>query len=173
MLKSALEYFHPSLHVREARQADIGDMLRIESECFPTPWDEGDFKHHLTLAGRCRVCLLAECSRQIVGYMLYELRISSILVVSIAVEPYFQRHGIGSLLLRHAKRKLGTSPTGNVRQSMRADVGETNLGAQLFFSRNGFRAVNVIRDFFSNGEQAYAMRYQVGRDRSTTDRKLR
>ena len=39
------------------------------------------------------------------------------------------------------------------------EVRETNLAAQLFFSKQGFRAVKVLHGFYDNGEDAYFMQY--------------
>jgi len=41
------------------------------------------------------------------------------------------------------------------------EVRETNLDAQLFFRRMGFRAVSVLRDFYDDTvEDAYVMQYR-------------
>ena len=41
------------------------------------------------------------------------------------------------------------------------EVRETNLDAQLFFRAQGFRAVNVLRDFYEDTtEDAYLMQYR-------------
>jgi ribosomal-protein-alanine N-acetyltransferase len=41
------------------------------------------------------------------------------------------------------------------------EVRETNLAAQLFFRKVGFRAVSVLRDFYEDTtEDAYLMQYR-------------
>ncbi len=41
------------------------------------------------------------------------------------------------------------------------EVRETNLAAQLFFRKQGFRAVSVLRDFYEDTtEDAYVMQYR-------------
>jgi len=44
------------------------------------------------------------------------------------------------------------------------EVRETNLDAQLFFSRCDFRATSVLRDHYDEtAEDAYVMEYRLGR----------
>jgi ribosomal-protein-alanine N-acetyltransferase len=42
------------------------------------------------------------------------------------------------------------------------EIRETILGAQVFFSRQGFKAIKVLRSYFEDsGEDAYLMQYQI------------
>ena len=51
------------------------------------------------------------------------------------------------------------------RKEIVLEVRETNLSAQLFFSKQGFRAVNVLRSHYDDtAEDAYYMRYKLDAD---------
>ena len=46
------------------------------------------------------------------------------------------------------------------RTDITLEVRETNLSAQVFFRDGGFRATNVLRDFYDDSpEDAYVMQY--------------
>ena len=48
------------------------------------------------------------------------------------------------------------------RREVVAEVRETNLGAQLFLSECGFRAISVLPDYYDDTEEAaYYMRYRI------------
>ena len=50
---------------------------------------------------------------------------------------------------------------------------ETNLDAQLFFRENGFRAVSVLRSYYSDTpEDAYLMQYRYRAERQSASEPL-
>jgi [ribosomal protein S18]-alanine N-acetyltransferase len=78
-------------------------------------------------------------------------------VLNFAVHPKYRRRGIGGQMLHKLVSKL--SP--DRRNRIMLEVRETNLGAQLFFKAQSFRAVSVLRDFYEDTtEDAYLMQYR-------------
>ena len=143
------------VHIRWMIRRDMPEVLAIEGENFEFPWLEDDFVRCL----RQRNCIgmVAEHEDRVVGSMIYELQKTRIHVLNFAVADDYQRRGVGSQMLAKLVAKLSTQR----RSRIVLEVRETNLAAQLFFRENGFRAVSVLRSYYSDTpEDAYLMQYR-------------
>jgi ribosomal-protein-alanine N-acetyltransferase len=142
-------------HIRWMIRRDLADVLQIEAEAFEFPWSEDEFVRCL----RQRNCIgmVAEFEDRVVGYMIYELHKNRLHILNFAVSAAFRRRGVG---LRMAS-KLVAKLTSQRRSRILLEVRETNLAAQLFFRKQGFRAVSVLRDYYEDTtEDAYVMQYR-------------
>jgi ribosomal-protein-alanine N-acetyltransferase len=143
------------VHIRWMIRRDMDDAMDIEQESFEFPWSEEDFTRCL----RQRNCIgmVAEHEDRIVGFMIYELHKTRLHVLNFAVSREFRRLGVGSQMIEKLVGKLSQQR----RSRILLEVRETNLAAQLFFRRCGFRAVSVLRDFYEDTtEDAYLMQYR-------------
>ena len=77
-------------------------------------------------------------------------------IQNLAVHPEFQRQEIGTKLVKKLQGKLTKRTT-----KITVDISEDNLYAHLFFQKNGFLAITVKRDFFTNQRDSYYMEYQA------------
>ena len=143
------------VHIRWMIRRDMPEVLAIEGENFEFPWLEDDFVRCL----RQRNCIgmVAEHEDRVVGSMIYELQKTRIHVLNFAVADDYQRRGVGCQMIAKLIAKLSAQ-----RRSRNVlEVRETNLAAQLFFRENGFRAVSVLRSYYSDTpEDAYLMQYR-------------
>ncbi len=142
-------------HIRWMIRRDMAEVLDIEQESFEFPWCEEDFIRCL----RQRNCIgmVAEHEERVVGFMIYELHKTRLHVLNFAVARSTRRHGVGHQMLGKLIGKLSFQR----RTRVLLEVRETNLAAQLFFKAEGFRAVNVLRDFYDDTtEDAYVMQYR-------------
>jgi [ribosomal protein S18]-alanine N-acetyltransferase len=140
--------------IRWMIRRDMPEVLAIESESFRNAWDEQDFVRCL----RQRNCIgmVVEADTKITGYMIYELHRTRLHVLNFAVRPDVRRRGVGSEMVRRLIGKL--SADADRRNRILLEVRETNLDAQLFFRACGFRATEVLNDFYGDSdEQAYQM----------------
>jgi [ribosomal protein S18]-alanine N-acetyltransferase len=143
------------VHIRWMIRRDMDDAMEIEQESFEFPWSEDDFTRCL----RQRNCIgmVAEHEDRIVGFMIYELHKTRLHVLNFAVAREFRRLGVGSQMMEKLIGKLSQQR----RSRILLEVRETNLAAQLFFRKSGFRAVSVLRDFYEDTtEDAYLMQYR-------------
>jgi len=143
------------VHIRWMIRRDMPEVLSIESQSFEFPWTEEDFINCL----RQRNCIgmVAEHDDHVVGFMLYELNKTRIRVLNFAVGENFRRRGAGSQMMAKLIGKLSSQK----RSRITLEVRETNLPAQLFFRKIGFRAVSVLRQFYADTpEDAYLMQYR-------------
>jgi ribosomal-protein-alanine N-acetyltransferase len=107
---------------------------------------------------RQRNCIgmVAEHGERVVGFMIYELHKTRLHVLNFAVHPEFRRQGIGHQMVGKLVGKLSN----HRRTRIVLHVRESALAAQLFYRVQGFRATEVVREFFEDtGEDAYLMHY--------------
>jgi [ribosomal protein S18]-alanine N-acetyltransferase len=143
------------VHTRWMIRRDMADVLEIERANFEFPWVDEDFIRCL----RQRNCIgmVAEYEDRVVGFMIYELHKTRIHVLNFAVAPAYQRRGVGSQMVAKLIGKLSAQR----RSRILLEIRETNLGAQLFFRENGFRAISVLHSYYDDTpEDAYLMQYR-------------
>ena len=149
----ATEY--ADLHMRWMIRRDMPEVLKIENANFEFAWSEADFIRCL----RQRNCIgmVVERNESIVGFMVYELHKSRLHVLNFSVCPAHKRSKVGTAMAEKLKSKLSRQR----RNRVVLEVRETNLDAQLFFRKQGFLALSVLRDFYEDTvEDAYLMQFR-------------
>ena len=144
------------VHIRWMIRRDMPEVLGIEEGSFGTPWTEEDFLRCL----RQRNCIgmVAEHGERIAGFMVYELHKNRLHILDFAVMGEYRRRGIGLQMIAKLLAKLSS----HRRTKVTLEIRETNLAAQVFFSRQGFKAIKVLRSYFEDsGEDAYLLQYQI------------
>ena len=147
------------VHIRWMIRRDMPEVLQTEQESFEYAWTEEDFLRCL----RQRNCIgmVAEHGEKVVGFMIYELHKSKLHILNFAVHPSWRRVAVGSQMVAKLISKLSS----HRRTRITLEVRETNLIAQLFFRKQEFRAVRVLRGFYEDsGEDAFLMQYRFGDD---------
>ena len=144
-----------AVQIRWLIRRDMDEVMSIENRSFDYPWQEEEFL--CCLRQRNCIGVVAETDFNVLGYMIYELHKSTLKLLSIAVEPEMVRTGIGSQMIQRLIDKLGQQR----RKQITTEVRESNLSVHLFFQACRFRADGVVRQHFSNGEDAYLFRYRV------------
>lgn len=158
--------------IRWMVRRDMAEVLAIEEQAFEWPWGEDDFIR--CLRERNCIGMVAECTgiigrdgngrdvsfSAIRAYMIYELHKTRLHVLNFAVHPDHWRRGIGRQMVERLKGKLSPQRRGRITLECR----ESNLRGQLFWKAMGFRAVNVLREFYDGGrttEDAYLFQYRL------------
>jgi ribosomal-protein-alanine N-acetyltransferase len=135
---------------------DMPEVLGVEHASFEFPWCEEEFLR--VLRQRNCIGMVAEQGERVVGYMVYELHRNRIHVLNFATHPEYRRQGVGRQMVAKLVSKLSTQR----RNRIALHVRETNLTAQYFYKVMGFRAVEVVREHFTDtGEDAYGMLYHL------------
>jgi len=142
------------VNIRWMSRKDMKEVLKIENECFEFAWTEKEFMSNLWQ--RNCVGWVAEYQGRIIGFMVYKNLKNKIHLLNIATLSEFRRQGVGTQLVAKLITKLG-----NQRRRIMLEVRETNLPAQLFLRFIGFRAIEILRDFYDEtNEDAYQMVYK-------------
>lgn len=141
--------------VRWMVRGDLIDVQAIDAGSFDDPLD-GTALHRLTTRRR-HVALVADLGELPpsphpwsrlqpawagpVGYVVFEMWTSRIVVRRLAVSPDHRRLGVGESLLRAVMAKVGPR-----RPAATFPVSDRNLSAQLWLRALGWRAVEVVED---------------------------
>lgn len=145
-----------TVRVRWLVRRDMPEVLKIEGGSFSRPWTEEDFL--CCLRQRNCIGMVAEDRDRVVGFMIYELHKSRLHIVNFAVDPAARKQGVGRQMIGRLVDKLSQQR----RTQIVLTVRETNLDAQLFFRKQGFRAVRVVRGYYDDtAEDAYLMEYRL------------
>jgi ribosomal-protein-alanine N-acetyltransferase len=130
------------------RRRHVRSVLRIESRVYPVPWSMSLFLSELALRSS-RAYYVAFIGRQLVGYAGLMMTLDDGHVTTIAVDPAWHRHKVGSRLLmalaREALRRGATSLTLEVRLG--------NKPAQDLYRRFGFRPVGVRKNYYAETKE--------------------
>ena len=138
--------------IRSALQQDLENIVSIEKISFIDPWIAQDFINFKNQ----RDCIIevAEYHRKVIGFICYKFWENHFEIINIAVSAEFLRKTVGSQMVAKVRGRLSR----NHKKFISLIIRETNVFAQLFFFKCGFKAVRVIREYFEDtGEDAYLM----------------
>lgn len=130
-------------------------ILQIEQEVHTDPWDAKTFRNCLTQKNIQGIVVIFE--NEVCGYLIYEVEEKSLKILNLTVSPHRQRFGLGSELVNALKTWV--YPYGTVEMKL----SERCLEAHLFLAKQGFRAEQVIKNFFKIDEcveDAYCFVYR-------------
>jgi ribosomal-protein-alanine N-acetyltransferase len=144
------------VHIRWMITRDLEEVLDIEGNSFEWPWRRMDFVR--CLRERNVIGQVAEWDEKVVGFNVYEMHKVRFHILNLAVAPEFRLRGVGRQLVEYLRKKLCLLR----RVRINLEVRETNIGAQLFFRQQGFRAVHILRDYYEDtDDDAYQMEYRL------------
>lgn len=134
------------IKIRVCSSGDLDKIMKIENECFEHPYPEYVFKDYLGND----LFLVAENKDEIVGYIITDVRKNEGVVISIAVEPDFQRKGIGKELISKTIEKLST-------EYIVLTVRVNNEKAKKFYKELDFERLYAINEYYENNDDAIVM----------------
>ncbi len=142
------------LHIRRMISKDLPQVLAVEHACFEFPWQEDDFI--VSLRQRNCIGMCVKRNDWVLGYMIYDLH-KALHVLNFAVHPLVRRFGVGRMMAKKLIGKLSPSK----RTRILLEIRESNVDAQVFFRAMGFKAVDVLPDFYDDTpEDAYLFVYK-------------
>jgi ribosomal-protein-alanine N-acetyltransferase len=141
------------VHLVPMRRRHLRSVVRIEAQVYPRPWTHSLFVSELALRSS-RAYYIAKVGRETVGYAGLMMSLTDGHVTTIAVDPEWHRHGIGTrLLLALAREGIERGAT-----ALTLEVRLSNRGAQELYQRFGFTAVGVRKGYYADtGEDALVM----------------
>ncbi len=132
------------VHLVPMRRRHLRSVLRIESQVYPRPWSIPLFMSELNLR-HTRAYWVARVSGTVVGYCGLMMADTDAHVTTMAVDPVWHRHKIGTRLMlnlmRAAKERGAARVTLEVRMS--------NESAQAMYRRFGFEPAGVRKNYYA------------------------
>ena len=139
------------MDIQTANIMDLGALRRLESVCFDTDaWPLLDLMAVLTLPDIIR--LKAVDSGAMIGFVAGDPRHSAgvLWISTIAVDPRYQRRGIGRALLLACEAQARLT-------MMKLTVRPSNRAAIALYEKEGYRAVDLWRSYYNDGEDGLVM----------------
>jgi ribosomal-protein-alanine N-acetyltransferase len=143
----------PDVQIVPMRRRHVRSVLRIEQQVYPRPWSHSLFVSELALRST-RAYFVARAGREIVGYAGLMMTLTDGHVTTIAVDPEWHRHKVGTrLLLALAREALERGAT-----ALTLEVRLSNHGAQHMYRKFGFTPVGVRKGYYvDTNEDALVM----------------
>ncbi|CAL1240276.1 peptidase C39 family protein [Candidatus Methylocalor cossyra] len=141
--------------IRPATLGDLDALVRIENAAFATDRiARRNFRYLLTKANAAT--LVEEAGGRIRGYamVLFHTGTSLARLYSYAVEPAWQRHGIGRALVEAVEQLALERECIALRLEVRRD----NLASIRLFERLGYRYLEAVPDYYA--DHAAALRFE-------------
>jgi ribosomal protein S18 acetylase RimI-like enzyme len=162
MSSQKLEGFRIRWMIRSDMKAvqDIEDRNSGRSHNLNGAWSSEDFLDFLrqpNSIGMVAVCNSHTDKEKVIGYMLYQLYPDRIHIFSLVVDPDYVHLRVGTSLMDRVKSKLSQYQ----RKCLEIDIRESNFGAQMWLKALGFKAFQVVRDWYKapEVEDAYKFRF--------------
>ncbi len=164
----------PHIHIRDMHRDDVAAVRRIESDAYQDAWPSRVFESELENAfAQYRVAArhedreppssaIATLARrimpgprdQIVGFMGVWYMIDQLHLVTIAVDPREQGHGIGQALMLDCIALAKAAELNEIVLEVRV----SNERAQRLYEFFGFRRAGTLKDYYKdNHEDAHVM----------------
>lgn len=135
------------------RVEDIGDVLRVEAQCFSTIWPRNAFQNELT-ENKLAHYFVGRAEDAIIAYGGLWVILEDAHITTVAVDPAFQGGGHGERMLI----KLLDEAIERGASWVTLEVRESNRTAQNLYKKYGFTVVNTRRGYYSdNDENALVM----------------
>jgi ribosomal-protein-alanine N-acetyltransferase len=142
-----------AVHITPMRRRHLRAVLKIEEQVYPRPWSHSLFVSELALRST-RAYIVAKVGRDVVGYSGLMMSLTDGHITTVAVDPAWQRHHIGTrLLLALAREAIARDAT-----ALTLEARLSNKRAQDLYRRFGFVPVGVRKGYYvDTGEDALVM----------------
>ena len=139
------------MDIQPANLLDLTALRRLEHACFvKDAWPLLDLIAILTWPDVIRLKVVED--GEMIGFAACDPRPSqsAAWIATIAVDPRFQRRGIGRMLLKACEERV-TQPR------LKLSVRITNHGAIALYEQEGYQTVDVWGRYYSDNEDALVM----------------
>ena len=141
------------VHLVPMRRRHLRSVLRIEAQVYPRPWSLSLFMSELALRSS-RAYFVARVGGNVVGYSGLMLTGEDAHVTTIAVDPAWHRHKVGTRMLLNLAREA----VARGARHLTLEVRMSNEPAQAMYRRFGFRPAGVRKNYYvETNEDALVM----------------
>lgn len=145
------------MEIQNASLRDLGALRRLESACFEKDaWSIFDLVAVLSWSDVIR--LKAVQDNEMVGFIASDPRPNEGVgwIATIGVDPRYQRRGIGRALLRACELQMQFPRS-------RLTVRLSNDAAIALYEKEGYRTVEIWKQYYNDGEDGLVMEKRLRR----------
>ncbi len=137
-----------AVHLVPMRRRHLRSVLRIETQVYPHPWSLSLFLGELGLRSS-RYYVVARVEGSVVGYAGLMISLDEAHVTTIAVDPAWQQHRIGSRLMINLTR----AALARGARHMTLEVRVSNTAAQHMYHRFGFETEGLRKNYYAESKE--------------------
>lgn len=145
---------HCEITVCPMAETDLDEILAIENDSFPLPWNRDHFLDELKSAYAFPLVAIVP-EQRIAGYICPRLLLDEGHILDIAVHRDFRGRGVGRLLVERVLRECREGGA----EVVTLEVRPSNEAAIALYRRLGFVETGRRRRYYENGEDAILMEY--------------
>ena len=136
-----------------AKTPDIKQIIQIEDECF-NPTDRFKYGQIWKLINNGKGSFLTYRNDNAIRGYIYFRHLSARLawVYSLAVDPMYQRQGIGEKLMKKAEEWGALT-----HNTIQLEVKEHNHSARAFYNKLGYKEHGIKHNYYKDGSHAILM----------------
>lgn len=140
--------------IRPMRLEDLEQVEAMEQQCFSDPWTLDSLRYELEGNPFSTPYVLLDDQQQtIIGYAHLWITFEQAQLANIAIAPQYRKQHKGSLLLQHLIEVARAQEC----ETMTLEVRASNQSAIALYEKFGFSPINVIKRYYSDGEDAILM----------------
>ncbi|MGA9055466.1 MAG: N-acetyltransferase [Terriglobia bacterium] len=142
------------MHLRAFRSDDLETLYKIDQACFAPriSYPREELSRFISQRGS-RTWVAEECG-EIAGFLIAERQAQKVThIVTIDVVDRWRRRGFGSLLMDAAEHWAREQKLLFVY----LETAENNTAAQAFYEARGYRKVDSVANYYSDGTSAWVM----------------
>jgi [ribosomal protein S18]-alanine N-acetyltransferase len=163
--------------IRDAEPADFDTLWRIDQHCFPPGISYSRAELRAYMGRRGAFTLVAEGAAEmtgpsfelrkmqssiptvgtLAGFIVAEAHRRAGHIITIDVVAAARRHGLGSLLLLRAEKRMCTMGS----ESIELETAVDNLAALRFYKKHDYSVVGTLPHYYSNGLDALELRKRL------------
>ncbi len=121
------------------------EFAQIHAQAFPEPWDEQAIAGMLAHPGSVAMMAMGGEPRRIGGFILAQVAADEGEILTIAVDPAWQRNGVGAKLVDGVKRAAQRAGA----QSLFLEVAESNSAARRLYEKCGFAEAGRRKGYYA------------------------
>jgi len=151
------------VHLRPYRASDLDALWQLDQVCFEEgiSYSRVELSHYIQLKTSFTLIAEAELRNEtgretpVCGFIIAHRRRGGYgHILTIDVDPYFRKHGVGSLLLKAAHERLAKEGCHTVF----LETAVNNLSALAFYKKHGYNIVRTIPRYYqASGMDAFLM----------------
>ncbi len=141
--------------IRKFQPSDFSGVIELEKKVF----NEHEAYLYMQFYETCSEgFIVAELNGIVIGYVVGFMESEKTgRIFSLAVHPKYRNRGIGSSLLKEIIDVIKK----NKANEIILEVRQSNIKAKKFYEKHGFYQFGIIKNYYGNGEDAFAMKLEL------------
>ncbi len=144
-----------NIDIQKMNESHLGQLAKLEAECFSTPWSENALREELT--NQHARFFVVICNGEVAGYIGAHNIVGEVYITNVAVFSDYRRQGIAEKLIEN----LINVTFSEGAEFITLEVRKSNSGAIKLYDKMGFKEVGSRKNFYENPrEDALLMTYR-------------